>query len=142
MNILIRISVLFLLILTGSTTFAAESGQWEVVGIYVREADSLFLDVKMAPPKFHGAQRWAEVKKLQAAEGAPRAAEMVPVPANMNIVEGDIVALDLPRQIKQIQGLLPERAKITALIAKAGGAHAAATNSSTGRLSAGAASAR
>ena len=142
MNILMRIIVLFLFILTGSTAYAAEAGQWEVVGIYVREADSLFIDVKMAPRKFHDAQRWAEVKKLQAAEGAPRAAEMVPVPANMNIVEGDIVALDLPRQIKQIQGLLPERAKITALIAKAGGAHAAATNSSTGRLSAGAASAR
>ena len=142
MNMVTRFGVLLLFILTCGIACAAEAGEWKVVRIYVREADSLFLDVKMAPRKLHDAQRWAEVKKLQAADGALGMAEMVPVPADMNIVAGDIVQLDLPQKIKQIQGLLPERAKITALIAKAGASQAATVDDGNARLSIGAASAR
>jgi enoyl-CoA hydratase/carnithine racemase len=139
MNMVKRVGILLSLILAGSTASAAEAGEWKVVGIYVREAESLFLDVRMAPRKLHDSPRWAEVKKLQALEGAKGITEMVPVPADLMIVPGDIVQLDLPLKIKQVQGLLPERAKIIALIAKAGSPQAATVDGGHPRLSMGSA---
>lgn len=142
MNVMTRFGVFVLCMLASVLVRAAEAGEWKVVGVYVKQAESLFLDARMAPRKFHDAQRWVEVKKLQSANGVPSAAEMVPVPADMNIVPGDIVQLDLPLKIKQVQGLLPERAKILALIAKAGTPQAAALDGGGARLSMGTAAAR
>jgi hypothetical protein len=142
MRTVTRFGILLSLVLNVGIAVAAEVGEWKVVGIYVRQAESLFIDARMAPRKLHDAQRWAELKKLQATDGNSLVAEMVPVPAGMDIVAGDIVLLDLPLKIKQIQGLLPERAKIVALLAKAGSPQAATLDGDNARLSMGSALAR
>jgi hypothetical protein len=142
MNIVLRVGTLMVFMLGSSLACAAEAGEWKVVGIYVKESESLYLDVKLAPRKFHDAQRWAEVRKLQTADGASGVAEMVPVPSDITVTPGDIVQLDLPLKIKQIQGLLPERAKIVALIAKAGSTQAATIDGGNARVSMGSSAAR